>query len=64
MRHRAAEQLRLMEHRAQPEAEAAAAEAEAEAAAAQADSEAASIEAAGKSDGAGVRPDARRPTEP
>ena len=46
MRHRAAEQLRLMELRAQSEAEAAAAEAEAEAAAAHADADAASVKLA------------------
>ena len=46
MRHRAAEQLRLMELRAQSEAEAAAAEAEAEAAAAHAEADAASVKLA------------------
>ena len=46
MRHRAAEQLRLMELRAQSEAEAAAVEAEAEAAAAHAEADAASVKLA------------------
>ena len=46
MRHRAAEQLRLMELRAQSEAEAAAAEADAEAAAAHAEADAASVKLA------------------
>ena len=48
MRHRAAEQLRIMELRAQSEAEAAAAEAEAEAAAAHAEADAASVKLANR----------------
>lgn len=56
MRHRAAEQLRLMELKAQSEAEAAAAEAEAEAAAAHAEADAATVRLAASRSMPGIQP--------